>query len=425
MIINLLKYAIGIAYFCFLPIVNAEKALTLESATTTALAKNPTLGQINARLQAMQAIIPQRGALPDPKISFNALNLPTDNFDLSQENMTQMQFGITQKIPFPTKLALREQIAVDELNVIKENLQEARLQLVSDVKQQWWSIFYLDRVLTIIENTQTLLRQFVEVARTKYEVGEGLQQDVLLAQLELSKLLDQKLKWQGQRQKTVAALNTLLNQVANQKITLPNIVVAEFKKLLPENDLYQQAQQFRAALAVGQQKITVAKSRLELAEEAIYPDFKIGAFYGGRDDTLAGNRRDDFFSLKLSVSVPIFADRKQNKAVQQRESEVMQANYALQDLWNQIRKHISMAYSDYQRATQQIILFETGIIPQARQTVASMLLGYQVNKISFLNLIRSEITLFRYEMQYWHSFVEAHQALAQLNAVVGQKSLYE
>lgn len=164
---------------------------------------------------------------------------------------------------------------------------------------------------------------------------------------------------------------------------------------------------------------------MELAEEDLYPDFKIGAFYGGRDDTLAGERRDDFFSMKLSVTVPIFAESKQNKMIQQRKAEVMQAHYALQDQWNQVRKQISIAYSDYQRATQQQILFETGIIPQARQTVASMLSGYQVNKVDFLNLVRSEITLFSYEMQYWHSFVEAHQALAQLNAVVGRENLYE
>lgn len=419
------KRTLLIVCVCFMFPLKAETVLTIESATTTALSDNPNLAKINARLQAMEAIIPQRGSLPDPEISFNALNLPVDSFDIGQENMTQMQFGFTQKIPFPSKLALREQVATDERKVVLENLNEARFQLVSDVKQQWWLIFYFDRVLNIIDSTQTLLRQFVEIARTKYEVGEGLQQDVLLAQLELSKLLDQKLKWQGQRQKTVAALNTLLNQAANQQITLPNTVVAEFKKLLPENALYQQAQQFRAALAANQQQIQVAKSRLELAEEDLYPDFKIGAFYGGRDDTLAGERRDDFFSMKLSVTVPIFAESKQNKMIQQRKAEVMQAHYALQDQWNQVRKQISIAYSDYQRATQQQILFETGIIPQARQTVASMLSGYQVNKVDFLNLVRSEITLFSYEMQYWHSFVEAHQALAQLNAVVGRENLYE
>ncbi len=421
----LYKCYLLIVCFCFMHTLKAETLLTLKSATQIVLRDNPNLAQINARLQAMQAMIPQSGALPDPEISFNALNLPVDSFDLRQENMTQMQFGITQKIPFPSKLALREQVATDERKVIVENLHEARLQLVSDVKQQWWLIFYFDRVLNIIDNTQTLLRQFVEVARTKYEVGQGLQQDVLLAQLESSKLLDQKLKWQGQRQKTVAALNTLLNQAANQKIILPNTVVAKFKKLLSEEVLYQQAQQFRATLSAGQQQIQVAKSRLELAKEDIYPDFKVGAFYGGRDDTLEGIERADFFSLKLSMSIPIFADRKQNMAIQQRNAEVMQANYALQDLWNQVRKQISIAYSDYQRSTQQIILFETGIIPQARQTVASMLAGYQVNKVDFLNLVRSEINLFSFEMQYWQSFVEANQALARLNAVVGQDNLYE
>lgn len=252
------KRTLLIVCVCFMFPLKAETVLTIESATTTALSDNPNLAKINARLQAMEAIIPQRGSLPDPEISFNALNLPVDSFDIGQENMTQMQFGFTQKIPFPSKLALREQVATDERKVVLENLNEARFQLVSDVKQQWWLIFYFDRVLNIIDSTQTLLRQFVEIARTKYEVGEGLQQDVLLAQLELSKLLDQKLKWQGQRQKTVAALNTLLNQAANQQITLPNTVVAEFKKLLPENALYQQAQQFRAALAANQQQIQVA-----------------------------------------------------------------------------------------------------------------------------------------------------------------------
>ncbi|NOQ36321.1 MAG: transporter [Methylococcaceae bacterium] len=419
------KRYLWIVCFCFITPLKAQTLLTLESASTTALSENPNLAQINARLQAMQAIIPQRGALPDPEISFNALNLPVDSFDIGQENMTQMQFGITQKIPFPTKLALREQVATDERKVVVESLNEARLQLVSDVKQQWWLIFYLDRVLNIIDSTQILLRQFVEIARTKYEVGEGLQQDVLLAQLELSKLLDQKLIWNSQREKAVAALNTLLNLPANQVIVLPDTVVAAFKKLRAENQLYQQAQQFRAALASGQQQVQVAKSRLQLAEEELYPDFKIGAFYGGRDDTLQGNRRDDFLSMKLSVTVPIFADSKQNKAIQQRKAEVLQSVYALQDLWNQVRKQISTAYSDYRRSTQQIELFEKGIIPQARQTVASMLSGYQVNQVDFLNLVRSEITLFNYEMQYWHSFVQAHQALATLNAVVGQESLYE
>jgi outer membrane protein TolC len=125
------------------------------------------------------------------------------------------------------------------------------------------------------------------------------------------------------------------------------------------------------------------------------------------------------------MNVPIFAAQKQAKAVDQRASELMKEKYALQDEWNKTRSQITQAYTDYQRAKDQFMLYDTGIVPQARQTVASMLAGYQVNKVDFLNLARSQITLFEYQIQYWKAFTEANQALAQLTAAVGKDEIYE
>jgi len=142
------------------------------------------------------------------------------------------------------------------------------------------------------------------------------------------------------------------------------------------------------------------------------PDFTVDASYGARANTPSGSRRSDLLSLNLSMNVPIFAAQKQAKAVDQRTSELMQEKYALQDEWNKVRSQITQGYNDYQRAKDQVVLFETGIVPQARQTVASMLAGYQVNKVDFLNLVRSQITLFEYETQYWKAFTEANQSLA-------------
>ncbi|MCK5905872.1 MAG: TolC family protein, partial [Gammaproteobacteria bacterium] len=99
--------------------------------------------------------------------------------------------------------------------------------------------------------------------------------------------------------------------------------------------------------------------------------------------------------------------------------------YALQDELNNVRAQITQSYSNFQRAKNQFVLFKTGIIPQARQTVSSMLVGYQVSKVDFLNLVRSQITLFNYEMQYWNAFAEANQSLAQLTATVGKEEIYE
>ncbi len=91
-----------------------QAVLTLQAATELVVQDNPDLAQIQARAQAMAAIPSQEGALPDPQISFNAMNLPVDTFNIHQADMTQVGAGVSQAIPFPGKLALREQAAAFE-----------------------------------------------------------------------------------------------------------------------------------------------------------------------------------------------------------------------------------------------------------------------------------------------------------------------
>ncbi|MFA6051308.1 MAG: TolC family protein [Methylobacter sp.] len=401
------------------------EVLTLKAATEQAVRDNPDLAQMQARAQAMAAIPSQMGALPDPEISFNAMSLPVNTFSTRQEDMTQLGAGISQAFPFPGKLALREQAAAFEAEAASQNVTEVRWRLLSEVKTTWWLIFYLDRAIQIVDSNHALLQQFVEIARTKYEVGEGLQQDVLLAQLELSKLLDQQLMLKASRRNAAASLNALLDKPANEAVRLPEKVDGQLPGIKQETQLYQQAEASRAVLEGNRQGINAAQSRLDLAKKDYLPDFNLGAAYGARDNTPAGDKRADLLSLNLSVNVPIFAAQKQAKAVDQRTSELMQEQYAFQDQWNKVRSQISQACNDYRRAKDQVVLFETGIVPQARQTVASMMSGYQVNKVDFLNLVRSQITLFEYETQYWKAFAEANQSLAQLSAAVGKEEIYE
>jgi len=401
------------------------KLLTLQLAIDSALQDNPNLAQMHARSKAMAAVPFQVGSLPDPVISFNALNLPVDSFNLAQDNMTQMRAGISQAIPFFGKLELRTQVASYHAEAASYDVTEQRFRLLRDVKNTWWTLFYLHRALEIVSLNQSLLRQFVDIARTKYEVGEGLQQDVLLAQLELSKLLDRKIMLQGALKKSQAQLNYLLSNPANQALFLPEKVSEELRSIKNEQSLFAEANHTRALLSSQRNSIYAAQSQLKLAEKSLMPDFNVGVFYGGRVDNLSGQERSDLMSFKVSMNVPLFAASKQQKEIDQRNSELMQQRYALQDQWNQVQADISSAHSDFQQSQQQAILFKQGIIPQAKQTVASMLMGYQVNKVDFLNLVRSQIALYNYEIQYWQAFVKVKQAAAKLISMVGKEEIYE
>ncbi|SDY98028.1 TolC family protein [Nitrosomonas halophila] len=399
--------------------------LTLEAALAQAQQNNPSLARIKSAAQALAAIPSQVGSLPDPIIGFNVMSLPVDHFDTRKEPMAQIGFGISQAIPFPGKLALREQAAAHEAQAAAYSEAEWRLSLLSDVKTVWWQLFYLDRLLEITDNNLMLLQQLVDVAGTKYEVGDGLQQDVLLAQLELSKLLDRKIKINGLRGNAAASLNALLDRPSNDAVQLPTKMPLQLPDISDDQVLYQLAETHRPLLASEREKINAAKSKLDLAKKEILPDFNVSVAYGARSNMPDGSRRSDLLSLGISINVPIFYRQKQAQGVSQSTSELMREQYALRDQWNDIRKQISQTSNDYRRAKEQVLLYETGIIPQAQQTVASMLAGYQVNKVDFLNLIRSQITVYDYEAQYWQSFIEANQALAQLVAATGQAGIYE
>jgi outer membrane protein TolC len=127
----------------------------------------------------------------------------------------------------------------------------------------------------------------------------------------------------------------------------------------------------------------------------------------------------------FSVNLPIYSGSKQSKVVNQRAHELRKNRYALQDKKGATRSDISSATSDYRRATEQFSLFKTGIIPQAQQTVSSMLAGYQVNEVDFLNLVGSQVTLLNYQVQYWGALTAANQALARLVAAIGAENIYE
>ncbi len=404
------------------------EALSVDQAVSKAVRDNPSLAEMQSRYEALAEVPSQVGSLPDPMVNLGAANFPLDSFDRAQEPMTQLQFGVSQSFPFPGKLALKEAAAEHDAKAAEHSVDEARLQLIRKVKNKWWQLYYVDRALETVTRNQTLLKQFIAVAKTKYETGRGLQQDVLLAQLELSKLLDQEIQLQAIRRQQAIGLNILMDQSPDAELSLPRQVGRSLPDLMSEQAMYSKAEAARPLLRRLQTNIDAARSRLDLAKREYYPDFNVGMTYGNRTGTNPmprGGDRSDFFSVMLGVKVPLYAARKQSKAVIQRGLDVQANRYALQDERGLVRGAIAASVTDYERAKQQLLLFETGIVPQAEQTVKSMLAGYQVSEVDFLNLVRSQITLFNYELQYWKALSDANQALAQLEAAVGEEQIYE
>jgi outer membrane protein TolC len=406
----------------------AVTPLSIEDAVAIALNENAGLAARGALASALEEVPSQAGALADPMIGISAMNFPTDTFDFDQEPMTQLQLSVSQSLPYPGKRQLMRDAAEHEAEAARSRIDERVLTLSADVRSGWWRLFYLDRTIEIIDENRFLMRDFVEVAQTKYRVGSGLQSDVLLAQLELSRLMDRRLRAESMRSAMQSALNQMLNRPGGMPITLPSTPPNESLPQLPPNaELLQRAVAERPELAAEQALVDAARARLDLANKNLRPDFRVGVAYGVRDgrNPTTGESRPDFLSLNFGVTVPLYSESKQRSAVEQRTHEVSQRRYELNDTLRSIEADVSRYRFDYLSAIEQVELGRGAIIPQAQQTVASMLAAYQTNQVDFLNVVNTQINLFSAQINYWEALSTAKSALAKLAAAVGQENLYE
>lgn len=188
-----------------------------------------------------------------------------------------------------------------------------------------------------------------------------------------------------------------------------------------ESALQDKAFQLRPLFAQHRKMLDASQSKVDLAKKGFYPDFTVGAFYDVRQNTPSGQSRSDFASVQLSMNLPIYAERKQAKAVDQRKGELLQERYALQDEHHKIQAEIAAKAAEYQHAKEKLALLEHEIIPQAQQTLDSLLAGYQVNQTDFSDLLRTQLSFFQYQTQYWQALTNTQQILAELSAEVGEE----
>ncbi len=382
------------------------------------LEHNPGLQGVYSAWQTEQAKIPQAGALPDPVLSFNLMNLPINSFDLNQEPMTGKQISLMQMFPFPGKLGLKEKIAKESSAVSESRYQELKNQLVKNIKLSFYNIFFVDKAIeTTQKNTQTI-KDFVRIAESKYTVGKGLQQDVLKAQVELSKMMDKLITVQQKREALESHLNSLLNRPSKTPVGKPEEPV-----IFPLNNdlekLESLAEANRPLLQAWKSMVRRSEQSIRLAEKGYYPDFKIGVAYTQRDVLASGMGGIDYLSGTVSMNVPIYFKRKQSKKVQETQFAHNSLKENLDNIRNQISSSVDDQLTEARKNERLLDLYKSGIIPQATQSLNSAIAGYQNDKVDFLTLLNNQITLFNYELDYYRILSDYNKNIANLEALVG------
>jgi outer membrane protein, heavy metal efflux system len=408
--------AVLLLLFIAVPSLHAESKSPPENLAQlieTALANNPELKASQSRWAAFKSRIKQAGSLDDPMLMLKIQNgIVSAPLNFTKDPMTQKVIGISQQLPFFGKRALREEVAAREAESYHYSHEERRLELIRMVKEAYYQIFFAERSLAIVDRNIGILDTFITLAETKYSVGQGAQQDIFKAQLERSKLLDMKISLEQQRKSQVIALNALLYRPATTPVgTIPEFQIGTAP---PTADrLTALAEENRSALKSLRAQILKGNSSYALAKREYYPDFNVSFEYMQRDNA------DDMYTTGVTFNLPVHNARREGMLAEA-SSEITMATEELNATRNSIATGIAELLAQMERRRKLAELYKLGIIPQAEQSLESATIGYRVNKVDFLTLLDSRVTLFNYEREYFDSMADYQMKKAQLEALVGQ-----
>ena len=403
-------------------LVNAEEVhfkSVLNNFIAIALENNPGVLELQNRIKAAQEVPSQVSSLADPILQIGLMNMPVDTFEFNQEPVTQKTISVSQAFPFPGKLELRSEIAEKDIMASELDLEEVKLSLVKGVKKAFYELCFILAAIDITKENKKLLETFVSIAETKYSVGKGIQQDVLKAQVELTKILDQLIVLEKFAGIEKARLNTLMNYLPQKPLTIPHgITKTDFSFSVEQ--LQALADSNRPILS----KINVLRDKYEtakkLAEKDYYPNFNVGFKYGQRQDSRLADR-PDFVSAYVGINIPLWFETKQSKKVSEAGYKVEMTKETFNKEKNQIYFNLNAFIEKEAQSSKTIQLIQQGILPQARQSLESALAGYSVDKVDFLTLLSNQVTLFQWEVKYHRELTEYKKTLAEIESVVGKR----
>ena len=338
-------------------------AQDLEVLVATALETNPEITVSAARWEMFTAKIQQAGVLDDPMLMLRIQNaMVKDPLAFDMDPMTAKVIGISQMVPFYGKRALMREGAEFESETKRWLLDERKVELRRMVKETWYQLYFIDRSLEVVNKNISLLDDLTRFSETMYGVGQGLQQDVLKAQLDRSRMEDMRIVLQQKRRTLAATINTLVYRPADTEIAItPAIEMTPFG--MTSTELEALAEEHRPALKALTSQIEKSKVGRRLAEKEFYPDFTFSLEYMQREPVMEGPG-DDMYAAGVSFNLPIQRQRR-HAMVAETESEQRMASADLNMQRNQIRLGIADALARLERSRKLAQLYLEGILPQA------------------------------------------------------------
>jgi outer membrane protein, heavy metal efflux system len=375
--------------------------------------KNPQIAASFHAWQASRNVPRQVSALPETQVSVQQFSVgsPRPFAGYSNSDFAYIGFGASQEIPYPGKRQLRAHAAEQEVDSMGAQTDSIRRTVVGSLKMVYFRLAYIQQTLGVLQRSDALLNQVQEATEARYRVGQGNQQDVLKAQLQHTKILQEV----AHHHREEGLLEAQIKQLSGLPQESADIVAEPLTlRTLPYTaaELLQRAREQNPDVHSKQASIRQQDSQVRLAHKEFRPDFNVGYTYEHN-----ASQFRDYYMASFSVRLPNRG--RQRAALAEAEQNQERARQELDAESQRVLSEVQQQYVRVRTSEEQLKICTDGLVPQSEATFQSALSAYQSNRQDFESLLSGFLDVLNFDLEYRNELVEHESALAELERLTG------
>ncbi len=378
-----------VCQFASLP-AKADTSLTLASALERTLEKNPELQVFPLREMALQGRAQTDALHPAVEAGIELENFAGSG-DYSGTEAMDTTLSLSSVLELGHKRDARMAVADARLDRLRAEQEVAALDASGEVARRFLDALVAQERLALAREAEKLASETVQAVKRRAESGGGSQADVLRAKASL----EQARLASGRAASSARANRTLLAAMWGD--TEPDFLTVS-------GDLLKVGSQ--EPIAALHERASRNPSVLRLASETRLKDAEVRmAQANARRDInwSAGVRQlneTDDMALVASMSVPMFAGKRNAGALQAAQAEKDEATFVQDAALQQWRAQLQALHGQRQQSLDEVHALQSTVIPLLEQALqstraafASGQLGYQEWLISRQELLSAQLAL--------------------------------
>ena len=363
--------------------------------------------------QAAKAVPRQVSTLPDPTFTYQQFSVgsPKPFAGYTNSDFSYVGIGASQELPYPGKLRLRGDVARREAEVKDMELNATTASVADAVKGDYLQLAYLQNTLGILTENQHVLDQLIQDATGHYKVGQGLQADVLQAQVERTKIVRELTMHHQQMGQIEAHLKELLHRDQDS----PDIVTEELSETplrYTSAELLQMVRGHNPQVQVDSSAVNKQDAAVASAKREGKPDFSLGYMYQNTD-----RKYRDYYMLTFNLRLPRKA--RVNAEIAEAGEMLAQSKDSLDADLQQQLAGVKQQYVTASSDSELLKEYREGLIPQSGAAYRSTLNAYASNRDQFTHVLLYFVNVLNLKLEYTQVLADHETALAHLETLTG------